>query len=59
LRAAPDAALGGQASLVIVVGEAIREYVSTRPGDAPKAEIGDGASRVLEGVQTSIEIAAA
>jgi predicted ATPase len=86
LRAAIDAALGGQASLVMVAGEpgigktrlaeeagaytrlcgaqvlvgrcyegesaspyscfveAIREYVSTRPDDALKAEMGDGAS---------------
>ena len=44
---------------MIVGGEAIREYLSTCPGDAPKAEMGDGASRVLEAVQTSIEMAAA
>ena len=59
LRAAIDATLVGQVSLVMVVGEAIREYVSTRPGDALKAEMGEGASRCLKAAQTSIEIAAA
>ena len=90
LRAAIDAALGGEASLVMLAGEpgigktrlaeeagvyarqrgahvlvghcyegeaaspyspfveAIREYVSTRPGDALKAEMGDGASVVAK-----------
>ena len=90
LRAAIDAALGGEASLVMLVGEpgigktrlaeeagkyarlhgtqvlvghcyegqaaspyssfveAIREYVSTRPENAVKAEMGDGASDVAK-----------
>src|SRR5215831_3425233 len=95
LRAAIDAALGGQASLVMVAGEpgigktrlaeeagtyarlrgaqvlvgrcyegesaspysafveVIREYISTRPDDALKAEMGDGASDIAKLVPRS------